>query len=197
MFGVPLAETIQEAYVSPMPGAVAGMLAQNIGRAIFGAILGALLGVAMGFAQWLVLRRYLASIRLWGIVTLIGTTVGLAVGWVLRWIMLWVAYNQQGDFYQALHGEIGMVLGWSIAGIIMGGTMGLLQWLILRRKVDKAALWIVANAIAMAVALSVGWTIEREMLGDVGTAVSGATGGIFYSAITGTLLIVLLRNRKA
>jgi hypothetical protein len=196
MFGMPLAETIQEAYASPMPGAVAGMLAQNIGRAIFGAILGALLGMTTGFAQWLVLRRHIPNMRLWGVVTLIGTAAGLAIGWPLRWIMLWVLYNQQGELYQAIHGEVGMVLGWSLAGVLTGALAGGLQWLILRRKVHKAAWWILASGIAMAVGLSVGWTIEREMLGDVGTAVSGAAGGIFYSAITGTLLIVLLRYRK-
>lgn len=192
--GSPIGKAIQEAYVNPMPGAVVGMLAQNIGRAMFGAIFGAVMGAASGLAQWIILRTFIPKIAWWGIVTLIGMTIGMAIGWPVRWLTLWVTYNSVGSMFDSIHGQTGMILGYALAGAICGTITGILQWVLLRRR-PKSLLWIVTSIVGMAAGMAVGWLIERTMLGDVGVALSGAMGGVVYSAITGVMLARMLQHR--
>lgn len=196
-FGIPFGEAVQKAYVSPVPGAVGGLLAQNIARVLFGAIFGIAVGTLSGVVQWVVLRQHISRAWLWIPFTIVGMTIGMAFGWPLRWIILWelYSYTAGGPIYEVVHGNTGMLIGWAIAASVGGITTGVLQWLLLRRF-RRSFWWIIASIVGMALAVAVGWAIERTMLGDVGSAISGASAGVFYSAITGFALVPILRRPR-
>jgi hypothetical protein len=69
-----------------------------------------------------------------------------------------------------------------IAGVGLYGTLaGVLQWLVLQREVTRAGWWVLAS--------TVGWVVSIPV-GDI----TGPPGWAFYGAITGTLLVWLLRQ---
>jgi hypothetical protein len=84
-----------------------------------------------------------------------------------------------------------------LVGIVFGLGSGILQWLILRRKVSRSGLWLMASllgslvssvAFPMAVAISEtgNWTLAIMVFG---------TGfGAGHGAITGAALVWLLRQ---
>ena len=69
-----------------------------------------------------------------------------------------------------------------IAGVALYGTVaGLMQWLVLRRQVARAGWWVLACTLGWVVAVPVG---------DLG----GPPGWAVYGAITGAVLVWLLRQ---
>jgi hypothetical protein len=80
---------------------------------------------------------------------------------------------------------VGMVnadVGW-IGGVSLFGTVvGVLQWLVLRRQVARAGWWVLAS--------TVGWVVGMPL----GDSVGGPALGAAYGAITGTALVLLLRQ---
>jgi hypothetical protein len=142
------------------------ILATTLGWLLGWAILGEFgPGVAIGLAQWLVLRRELPNSVWW----LVGTTVGWLAGSLLVGSGLLLAPGP-GLFTSLL------------AGGIIGGLIGAIQWPILRQWVSLAALWIPASAAAWAIGFS----------GLFGSLLAGAIIG----AVTGFLLEWLLRNQS-
>lgn len=119
---------------------------------------GAACGSTIGLAQWLVLRRELKNIGLWVGATIAGyASIGLLIllgnifepGW-LNWAvtvivngkMYWLARVQptwQGSSW--LPGAITLVL--------FGIVLGIIQWLVLRRRVRHAGWWIAVSAGGM------------------------------------------------
>lgn len=118
-------------------------------------------GIVVGVFHWLILRRYVRGSVQWVLASLgasgLGALVFLGVG----------LFNAD--------------LGW-IAGAGLYGTLaGVLQWLVLRRRVARAGWWVLAN--------TVGWVVAIPM-GDI----MGPPGWAVYGAITGTVLVWLLRR---
>ena len=73
--------------------------------------------------------------------------------------------------------DLGLVTGAALYGTLVG----VLQALVLRRQVARAGLWVLASTVGWVVAIPVG-----GMIGPPGWAV--------YGAITGTVLLWLLRR---
>ncbi len=120
--------------------------------------------VAMGVLQWLVLRAQLERPTRW-----IAAALGALA--VVGGIVFGV-------------GAVDEELGWFVGVGAFGGTVGLLQWAVLRRQVPWAWVWVPISAGAWVVGLP---------LGDAG---GPPALGAVYGVITATTLVVLLRSRR-
>ena len=97
------------------------------------------LGLLTGFLQYLLLRRYLLRMGWW-----IATT---ALGWSLAFIGGSLLYRAS---YTTLDvNSMGFV---ALRIVLVGGAIGLAQWLVLRQCVQHAAWWILANVLGWGIA---------------------------------------------
>lgn len=117
-------------------------------------------GFAIGILQWLVLQRRIRDAWRWSLATGIGWVTGLAI----------VLY--------AIPPELNV-----LSGVILGTTLGVAQWFILRQTFYQSGWWIAISLI--------GWTTGLTLL--PGALTTGVTAG----ALTGVALELLLRNPKA
>ena len=108
------------------------------------------LGLLMGFLQYLLLRRHLQRMGWWVAVTTLGLLLTLLSGKFLF-----------SPFYAAFGSAIWLRI---LTTALMGGALGLVQWLVLRQRVNHAAWWILANLLGWAI---VGWgaaTLSNQMV---------------------------------
>ncbi len=139
------------------------VLATTVGWAL-GLVLGGEIGIGVfiGIAQWLVLRRYFVNAGWWVLTS--------SVGWLAGWAIV-----VSGLIVPSGGGLVTSI----IVGAIFGITMGLGQWLVLRRWVNWASMWILLSVP--------GWTIA--LTGLLGSILAGVAVG----AITGFAFDFLLR----
>jgi Protein kinase domain len=90
-----------------------------------------------GLGQWLILRQYIPKFAVWILTTFAGLSLGLLVAFGMAWPI--IHYQPLIDSAQSF----ALVL---IFGFIPGLSMGMAQWLVLRRRVFKAYLWIEETA---------------------------------------------------
>ena len=136
---------------------------------------GLVIGTAIGIAQWLVLRRQIAPTRWWVFASIIGFGVGKAVGEAV------------------VHG-FPTVIGAGLTGAVIGLSLGVAQWLVLRHYVSRAGWWVPATILAW----GIGWSVISlvEDVADQSTPVVyvvGATGAAVAGIITALTLIRLRR----
>jgi hypothetical protein len=97
------------------------------------------IGLLTGFLQYLLLRRYLPRMGWW----IVATTLG--------WSLIFI-----GDrlLYRTLYTPLGADSIWFAALMVMlvSGSIGLPQWLVLRQCVQHAAWWILANVLGWGIA---------------------------------------------
>jgi hypothetical protein len=107
------------------------------------------LGLLAGFLQYLLLRRHLPRMGWW----VAGTTSGLLLGFVGSRLL-----------FSTLHSTLDSMWFGILMTVVIGGTMGLVQWLVLRQSLRHAAWWILANVLGWGV---VGWgaaTLSNQMV---------------------------------
>lgn len=140
---------------------------------------GAVIGIAIGIGQWLALKKWIKGSGWWIPASIVGFGVGKDVGDLVT---------------QAIPGAVGSGLD----GLALGTSIGLAQWLVLRRHAARAWWWILASAIAWAVGWSVIASVDTEAAGaSTGTPyVIGAIGAGAAGTITAAALIWLLRRSR-
>ncbi len=92
----------------------------------------------------------------------------------------------------------------ALMGLVAGAILGTPQWLVLRRHVRRAALWIPANALAWAPGMVMAF-VEADFVFATGIGISAvvlaittlATIGGVVGAIHGLVLIWLVRLRQS
>ena len=147
-----------------------GAMLDNAPEAIFGAVFGGFLGAGYGIAQWLVLRRYVDGIGWWIPLTIFG------------WAVFWAA-NIAGLLGEG-RGLAGVIVEGIVHGAILGGLVGLLQWILLRSEISRAGRWILVSAVAWSVGAGLGDGISNILDGEgpleilIGFLVSGVIAGI-------------------
>jgi hypothetical protein len=161
-------------------GLVAGLaLALPLGVPLF-AILGAMVGtpvvlsivgLGLGTAQWPIIRRHVASSGWWIVVSALGMGVGLTAGVVLveqvgRAVM-------GGPINFRMLGVAARAASFGTIGMMAGVSLGLAQWLVLRRHAASCKSWISVNALSLAAGLASG-----SLLADVLVAKSGSVARI-------------------
>ncbi len=149
-------------------------------------------GIAAGVLQWLVLRRQIARASRWVLASTVAGAVigvvGVALGATLGFSTRWVGGGPETTG-ETSSGE------WALFVLLglYGTVLGVLQWLVLRRQVARAGWWVLAS--------TVGWVVGGLVAGLVGATVgvdlSWAGLGAVYGAITGPVLVWLLRHRAA
>lgn len=139
--------------------------------AVVWAVFGSVIGASLGITQWLVLRRQIPRAYLWVLTSAMG---GIVVG-VLGFAM-------------------GEAVGGPFGGAVIGAALGIMQWLVLRRLVSRAYVWVLASIVGFALGLSAGEAVGFAVGGAVGWPVGGAIHGVVVGAITGGALVWLLRQ---
>jgi len=136
------------------------------------------LGIPFGLVQWLVLRRFIPVSPLW--------VATMPVSWFLFYV---VAYLLPESLWQNVNDEAASTL--TIGYLVLGALMGLPQWPMLRRRLARAALWIVGSSLGVGlgfgIVLFTGFISEYEYI-------SYTIVVLVYSIITGSLLSWLLEH---
>ena len=135
------------------------------------AVFGIMIGSALGGAQWLVLRRRIPQAYLWVAASVVGGSVLAVLGF-------------------AMGGAVGGPLG----GSVVGAALGITQWLVLRRRVSQAYIYIPASIIGYALAFLLGEMVGFTIGGTAGWLVGGAIVGSIAGIVTGSALVYLLRR---
>ncbi len=176
--------------------AVGGGLSGTLGSIQAGYVGGMTVGATgAGMLQWLVLRQRIDRAGWWVLATVLASAgVGaliVALGFVggRAWGATWSA-------------DPGRVVG-GLAGMGFFGTvLGALQWLVLRRQVARAGWWVLAGGGGWVAGAPIGAVLGGGLSGFLGWSGSGtidwsltwAGVGAVYGAITGRVLVWLLRQ---
>ncbi len=152
----------------------------DVGEALMFAVGGAVCGGLLGIAQRRVLQRPAPQFGWW----VEASTVGGAVGW-------------------AMGGALALVVDevqiFTMVFAVGGASVGIAQWLVLRRQVDRAGWWVLAStvgwAMGVAVALALGGMRGWDLIfAIILLPVGGIVASAWYGAITGGAMVWLLRQ---
>jgi hypothetical protein len=138
---------------------------------------GLIIGGGIGIAQGLVLRKRVASMRWWVLVSIVGFGLGKLIG-------------------EAVAQGMPAALGHGLSGAVIGATLGLAQWLVLRRHVSRADVWVLANVAAWAAGWSLISLAEGSAWSTVMVYAVGGVGAGLAGIITAVALIWVLRGQK-
>lgn len=137
---------------------------------------GAVIGVCVGILQSIALRGRIKHTGWWIVATVVGFAIGKFAADAIA---------------QSMDGAVGFALGGAAIGIALGAA----QWLVLRRQLALADLWIPATALAWAVGWSLISTVDEVEGGPTAsTYLIGATGAAAAAVITGAALLWLRRR---
>lgn len=131
------------------------------------------LGLVIGLLQYLLLRHYLPRMGWWIAATVLGLLLRLVGDRLLS---------------RTLYDTLDSTWFGILMTVLIGGCMGLAQWLVLRQRVRHAAWWILANVLGWGV---VGWgaaTLSNQM-------VIPAVGMLLVPGIATSIALWLLLDR--
>jgi MFS family permease len=151
------------------------------GDAANGITLGILMGATGGYFQWVVLRERITGAGLWGVASALGLGLGIGV-----LVSTYITENY----------GIAVFLFASVIAVVSG----ILQWLILRRKVSRAGWWLLANLLGSllgATGAAIGAAIGETGNWGLAALVFGLGFGAGNGAITGAALVWLLRQSSS
>jgi hypothetical protein len=146
-------------------------------------VLSTLTGIVMGtwgsYFQWVVLRERIAGAGLWTLAGTLGYGLALGASEVIG----------SADHFASM----GILMVIAVFGL--GG--GMLQWLILHRKVAHAGRWLVASCLGSLIGIldfHFGMALGEAGKWTQAILTFGLVFGAGYGAITGAMLIWLLRQ---
>ncbi|HEY9641587.1 MAG TPA: hypothetical protein V6C57_13950 [Coleofasciculaceae cyanobacterium] len=161
-------------------------------------IVGLLQGIVLGLAQWLVLRHYIQHVGKWVLVTAIAALIAWLIG-IQAIVIMAFSTSLNIDLTAGMRTTV-LLREAFLLGAWVGGVMGFAQWLVLKAHIRRAVLWIMVNALAWALGLSVAFigarliqshpfNLKTALMG----AITGLTMGAVVGAITGIALIWLVK----
>jgi len=127
-----------------------------IGKLFFSNFPIILSGIGVSALQWAVLYGRIHKAWRWGILS--------SIGWISGYILFVVIFSSSSSI---------------LLGTFLGITVGIPQWLILKREVEWAGWWVIISALAW----NTGLTIMPGLL----------TSGALPGALTGLTLVILFR----
>jgi hypothetical protein len=135
-----------------------------------------LMSLGMGALQYGLLRRYLPRMGWWMPATAIGWLLGviLIFGWIRTVTHFWTA----AAIYQS----------WAIDPmfVVLGMSVGVGQWLLLRQRLPRAGWWIVANAV--------GWSLVLPIIGDSLDLFDLLVLGVLPACVTAVTFALLMNQ---
>ena len=129
-----------------------------------------IVGLLMGLLQYGLLRRYLPHMGWWVLATTGGWLLGPLLILISSWLNLWT--------YESFNIDL--------AFILMGLSIGVGQWLLLRRRLPQAGWWVGANVV--------GWGLLGLITGDSLNQFGLIALGFLPACVTAVML-ALLMNR--
>lgn len=173
-------------------GLVAGLaLALPLGVPIF-AIVGAMagtplvlgiVGLSLGTAQWPIIRRHFSPSWLWIVVSAFGMALGLTAGVTLVEQVGRALVGGPVNF--RMLGIAARALSFGAIGVLGGVSLGLAQWLVLRKHAPMCKAWIQVNAWSLGVGLACGSILADAIALRPGSLASTAILLVTGSAIVG------------
>jgi formate/nitrite transporter FocA (FNT family) len=111
---------------------------------------GALIGGWFGFLQWLVLRKYMSQAGKWVAASSIGLAIGTPLGWLAYGLLFIspIVNRPEGVYFSFWYQYITF-------GVLLGLSIGVAQWFVLKQQVPAAKLWIVALPILFTIGMAV------------------------------------------
>jgi hypothetical protein len=167
---------------------------------------GAIEGTVVGLFQWRVLRRPFPSItrRAWVIATIVGAVIAWFLG-SLPSTLIDMGGQQTGAASQEPPAIVVSLLAGGM-GLFLGAVLGIPQWLVLRRVVKGAWLWIPANCLAWALGMPVIFAmVDRAYAVYAAGSIAGAVvvlagtlalAGAVVGAVHGLALVKLAGNAQ-
>lgn len=133
-----------------------------------------LIGLVEGLSQWLVLRGFVRKSQLWIVLTALGSLISTRFSILLSSLTMLLLASSPSSYY--------VWQGLSFWGAL---PLPLLQWLFLRKHVEKAWLWIIFSLIAKF------WT--PQLLGVGGSSIQTLTAILASSILIGTSTLDISR----
>ena len=150
----------------PTPGMVASIL---------------IISIPISLAQLIALRRILPTSALWVLTTPIGLLLAVLIyKYEVIPDGLWRIVGDEGDESTAVITALYLVMGF---------TVGLPQWLILRRRFSSSSLWLLGSSIGVAAGC---WLVLATDLINQSGVVSYIVGVLVYAIVTGLILSRLI-----
>jgi hypothetical protein len=149
-------------------------------------------GTVLGWAQSRALRRDLPALpaRSW----IAATAAGAVIAWLIG-----MTPSTFYDQLSQLPAPLLMTLAVP-AGLLLLATIGTAQWLVLRRHVRRAGVWIAANALGWLAGLVVVFAVLAAAPSEALVAVYGVAGGLAMGAtvalVTGPFMVRLLERPR-
>ena len=113
-------------------------------------------GVAIAAFQWTVLYKRIKAAWRWFLLS--------SLGWIVGYILFVIFLSSNLEI---------------LAGLVIGGTLGVFQWLILRKEFDLAGWWIIISILA--------WTTGLIFMPGL------LSSGTLPGALTGLVLVIFFR----
>jgi hypothetical protein len=129
-----------------------------------------IVGLLTGYLQYRLLHRYLPRMGWW----VLATTGGWLLGALLIMISGWLNFWTTESF------DLGL------AFIVIGLTIGVGQWLLLRRCLPRAGWWVVANVL--------GWGLLGLIIGDSFGNFGLMLMGFLPACVTAVMLALLMNQ---
>ncbi len=161
-------------------------------------------GTVVGTMQWLVLHHPLKSMRWrsWALATALGAFVAWTLGMIPS--TFFFTGTDAGTTSSAQMSDLMIYALAAAMGLALGAILGVPQWLVLRRYVQKAGWWVLANALAWMLGMVVVFigtsfipagaiALQVALVMLLFIVAAGATVG----AVHGLALIWLLRSRRS
>lgn len=192
--GVAVAGIVIATYLGEPQG-----LLPSLGVAALFVLLGAGEGLVVGMAQAIVLRRRLPELRGWVRATVAGAVVAWVVGMAPSTIMNIVSPDTSAGPPPQISESVRLLLAAGL-GLATGPLLAFFQWRRLRRYVMRhAAWWLIANALAWALAMPVIFAgvhltaaLESPRIIVLGAGLSLLAAGAIAGAVHGYVLVRLL-----
>jgi len=167
---------------------------------------GAIEATTVGLAQWWAMHPWLPTIRRrdWWLATLIGALLAYVLGYLPTTLMsLTEQSNPQGTPVQEPDQWVVLLLAAGL-GLVGGAVLSSAQWLVLRKKVSRANVWIPANMLAWLVGMPlIFWGIDiagrlESMVCIVGFMAGVLLlAGLVVGAIHGAFLLHIVSNESS
>jgi hypothetical protein len=139
---------------------------------------GALIGAWLGFMQWLPMKARIERGAKWIRASALGVAIGAPLSWLAYlWILQSGIYFSSGDAYFPF-------------GVLLGLSVGVSQWSVLRQEGDGAGWWI----LVLPVAFTLG--IIYSLLADTHPLFTAFTALVGVGCFTGILLSLILQFPK-
>lgn len=132
----------------------------------------------------------------WTVANSAGWSVGLAFGFAIVGRFSEII----GHALSPLRGDLGIALVGAMVGM-MTIPLGIMQWIVLRRQIDRAAIWVLAGTVGWIIGLALGWSasmmLNESSIDAVHSAAMGAVTGGIGGAVSGGMQWLVMRQEDA